>query len=1507
MYLFLFTKKLKFKGIKKTVKIVFVVVALLLLLCGTAITILKSSRVQHYLVTTATNYFSEKFGSKVQIGSVDYALFNKVLLQEVYLEDLKGDTLLYAETLKMGFKPLDLLQNKVICNYIELKNSTVNLVLDKKKVLNASHIFKYFKTNKTESKVTYQLQNITITNARFRYSNLTARPKNNGFDKNYLQVSGLNGTFNLHKLTNNYLSCDIKSLSFSEKSGITLSDFKASITANKTRARIENLQLKLPHSFVDFSPVIVNYGHLKNLQKEAEKVQLNFMIKPSEIAFRDLKAFSPLFERTRGKIYLSTQFKGCLGDMKIKNLALSYNNDISLRGDINLIGLPKIGETYIYTKIRSIKTDKNKLQDLMSNVLGRPIQLPDEMSKLGIIQYKGNISGFFSDLVVFGTIKTAIGNIFTDLLMGVYNNFTGINYRGSVQTKELKIGSLFGEQSGVGNIDFNISSEGSIQQKGNIKGTLEGTVSSLIFKNYNYKNIDLKGDFNKKVFDGIVSLNDENAQFDFNGKIDFSERLPSGKFKMQVKKLNLEKTNITKKHKDLTLALNINTSFTGSKIEETDTEILIDSFYLYTKEKELFSKKMHISSTIYDSINVLKINSDLIKGTVKGNYSFLSLGKSLTTMIANYLPSLQEKKKSKKTKKLSPNNFVFYFTDINVDEIADLLNVNLKLSPKTLISGFYNDQSNKFRLEILIPSLQKGKNNYKDLSLLCNNELGAIQLTSSTVLNNNMHLHLHSEIINDSIALNVDWRNPSVFSGEFKATSIFSKNEAEKLQADIAIQPSQIWIKDSLWNIHASTVKTDFKSLTISNFILDHQHQFIQINGIASSSPTDSLFVKLQEIELNYILSLAKVKSPKIEGLVTGNALVQNVFNKMLLQLDVFAKDFKFNNALWGDVTLKSKWNEQDKKLEANGFCMSNNNKAFDIAGEYFPKKDSLEFYADINKLGIDFLRYYLDNALQNVSGEGSGKLHIYGGLKRFQLAGDIFVKNGRFNVDFLKTAYHFTDTIKVRKEEIRFDKIKLYDSENNWGVLTGRLSHKHFKDMRYRFDIKCNNVLAMNTTSKDNEDFYGKAYGTGTVRVTGNYSQVNFNINMKTEPNTKVVIPMVTSAIATENSFIQFISKPSIKSSNTTYKTTQSAINAPTSGKTNIHVYLQLEATPDAEIKLITDPVGGDMVRAEGNGDLKIDYTNNGDIKLYGNYEVERGDYIFTLQQVVRKNFTIKRGGTIRWAGNPYEAIIDLNATYTVPSVSLLDILDETELEGVSRTSTPVNCLLNLTGDLMQPTIKFDLELPSDPELQRKIKYVVNTDEMMNREILALLVMNRFYKPDYLQTERTGLGTEMVSVLTTTVSGQLNNWLSKINEKVNVGLDARMGNGQDFSNGGEYKIGINYQPNNRLIINSNLGYRDDMINTTTTNFIGDVDIEYKLNRSGKFRAKAYTHSADNFFVNASGTAKTTQGLGLMYREDFNKFSDVIRYYFNKNAKKPDTTKVTNQTTPIPTNQDKPE
>jgi len=670
---------------------------------------------------------------------------------------------------------------------------------------------------------------------------------------------------------------------------------------------------------------------------------------------------------------------------------------------------------------------------------------------------------------------------------------------------------------------------------------------------------------------------------------------------------------------------------------------------------------------------------------------------------------------------------------------------------------------------------------------------------------------------------------------------------------------------------------------------VEHQNQFIKIHGIASSRQTDSLYVNLQSVQLNYVLDLLKVREPKMESMISGNCVATNVLDHITLLLDVYGKDFTFNNSLWGDVKLKSSWDELNKRIVAKGVVYTSTDTIAHLDGDYYSKKDSMNFMADAKALKVDFLRYYLDSTLQRLSGVATGKVRIFGSLKHILFDGDVAVNNGQFDIDYLKASFHFSDTVHLKPSEISFNNIKVLDKENHTAIFNGKLTHNSFKNMRFSFTADCKNVLAMNTTQKDNPSFYGKAYATGRVRIQGETGKVVLTVDAKTEPHTKIYIPMQRSAVATENTFIQYVSHRNQKSAEKVELQKQVAVRTP---KSSFKINLQIEATPDAEVIMATDQLGGDMIKASGTGNIRIDYDRNSDLKLYGNFEVEKGEYIFTLQQVIRKTFAIRQGGTIRWSGNPYLAIINLNAVYTVPSVSLLDILDESQLEGVSRTSVPVNCLLGLTGDLMQPTIKFDLELPSDAELQRRIKNIVNTEEMMNREMLALLVMSRFYKPDYLQTTKTGVGTEMVSVLTTTVSGQLNSWLSQLGNKINVGVNARLGNGQDLSNGGEYALAVMYQPNNRLVINSNLGYRNDVLNVTNSNFVGDVDLEYKLTKAGKLRAKAYTHSADNYYYSTGSSSKTTQGVGLLYREDFNTFSELLHYYFSRKTKKNDTTKI---------------
>ena len=55
------------------------------------------------------------------------------------------------------------------------------------------------------------------------------------------------------------------------------------------------------------------------------------------------------------------------------------------------------------------------------------------------------------------------------------------------------------------------------------------------------------------------------------------------------------------------------------------------------------------------------------------------------------------------------------------------------------------------------------------------------------------------------------------------------------------------------------------------------------------------------------------------------------------------------------------------------------------------------------------------------------------------------------------------------------------------------------------------------------------------------------------------------------------------------------------------------------------------------------------------------------------------------------------------------------------------------------------------------------------------------------------------------------------------------------------------------------------------------MDVEYLLSESGKLRLKAYNHTVDRYRLT---TAKTTQGVGVLYKEDFETVGDMVNYYW---------------------------
>ena len=473
--------------------------------------------------------------------------------------------------------------------------------------------------------------------------------------------------------------------------------------------------------------------------------------------------------------------------------------------------------------------------------------------------------------------------------------------------------------------------------------------------------------------------------------------------------------------------------------------------------------------------------------------------------------------------------------------------------------------------------------------------------------------------------------------------------------------------------------------------------------------------------------------------------------------------------------------------------------------------------------------------------------------------------------------------------------KLKEYtDAEGNQALLDGEVTHDGtFRNLHYRMLITCEDLLAMNTLITDNDFFFGKVYATGNVLITGDEQESQISVNARTRPNTEFNISLASASVATDNSFVTFIQPTNEEEE----EEEEFTLPTPTA---HVKLRLNIEATPDATLQVVIDPKTGDLLTGRGAGNLVVEYDSNSEeVRMMGTYTIESGSYQFTLQNVFRKDFKIAQGSSLTWSGDPLNAQVNIKALYSL-TASLRDLMNQSEIEATTkRTSVPVNCLLYLTDQLTSPTIRFDIELPnSDEALKQQVRNIINTDEMMNRQILYLLVFNKFYTPEYLQSSMTNIGSnEAYSLLSSTVTGQINNWISKLTDDFSFGFNVRAhGEGETATQ--EYETAILYQPNNRLIVNGNFGYRND--NLATNKFIGDVDIEYLLSQNGKFRVKAYTHTVDKYSLK---TAQTMQGVGLIYKEEFNSPKELLTSFKEiftpkkKKAKKNKKAKNNNPTT----------
>ena len=283
----------------------------------------------------------------------------------------------------------------------------------------------------------------------------------------------------------------------------------------------------------------------------------------------------------------------------------------------------------------------------------------------------------------------------------------------------------------------------------------------------------------------------------------------------------------------------------------------------------------------------------------------------------------------------------------------------------------------------------------------------------------------------------------------------------------------------------------------------------------------------------------------------------------------------------------------------------------------------------------------------------------------------------------------------------------------------------------------------------------------------------------------------------------------------------------------------------------------------------------------MFGDVELMSGDYLFTLQNVIKKRFIIEPGGKINFNGSPTNASIDLNAIYTTRAAPYnLYPGSTSEAPEELRRRIPVDCHLYLLGELQAPTISTGIQMPTaDPQTRDLLENSTSTEEELMKQFLSLLVINNFYSISGFGVQDVGTMNSSFAGVTASelLSNQLSNWLSQISDDFDIGINYRPG---DQISSDEVEVALSTQLlDDRIIISGNVdvGGQETNPSTVAANnpyIMGDFDVEFKV--TDNVSVIAFNRARDELLFE---TAPYKQGVGVSYKEEFDDFNQLMTRY----------------------------
>lgn len=1422
--------------------------------------------------------------------------FKEVDLEKINV-DYQNDVSSMYSTINIGelnVQPnnLDFINRIIDLDNVTLQNSTASIRLGRKQ--EAAVVVKEVE-QEVESQVEagwkIRVSALDLENNVLSFDNDNNPRQTVGMDYAHIKADSFTLKAKDVVLTVDSIGGTISEASFKEQSGFVLNKLETEFLYTNREAWLRDLYLETPGTNLKRSAAI-RYASIEALANDIGNMEVDLDIEDSKVLVSDVLTFvptlrsQPAFAHPNATWYINSRITGRVADLDIDALQISGLQDTRIDVAGHVGGLPDINNMAADLSIRNVSTSRRDINlFLPRNTLPTNITLPSRLSTHGTI--RGSAGQIITNLAVASDLGNA--NV-----KGTFNKIADVQragYDATIQAKDLDLGTILQNRQTLGRVTATITAKGTGLDAKTANATFNGTVHSAVVNNYNYHNLSVNGSVANQRANVDAAIKDPNIHFALHADANLSTQYPAIKINGMIDSIKLQPLHLA--NNMMIYRGKIDADFPVTNPDDLQGRLFLTQSLFVQNNQRLNLDTVELIAARSDSGHSLQLNSSVMTAKLDGQYKLSQLGNIFQQAVQPYFAVAPGDSIITR----EPYDFTLNAYVLDNPALKVFVPGLKQIDSVSLQSRF--SSTNGWTALIKAPMIDIGPNRMRNLEIVAGTGQNAINAhatvqqfasgkdlrldnttVTATLANNTIDFTLNSKDRRQATKYNIKGLLRQPRTGDYSLT----------------LRPDSLILNYDAWSVSSNNnLLITPNGINATNFVLSKNGQQLTINSLsaAANAPLEANFNNFQ---LGTLTGFVQTDSTFANGTINGKVTFANIMKDPVFAGDLTINDFSFKGDTVGNI--RALVNNRTQDTYATDITLSGRGNDLRLSGNYYMRPDgsNFDFDLDVRTLPIATAQAFSNDMITGATGSVNGKFDVTGTFARPVINGDLNFNKAGFNFTMLNS--HFTidnERLRINSEGLRFDRFEIKDSAQNSLIINGLAATTNFSNYNFDLTVRANNFRALNSTKRNNAIFYGQLYFNTNLNIKGTEVTpvVDGNLTVNDKTKMTVVLPQRQPGVVDREGIVEFVDMDA-PLNDSLFLAAYDSLNV--AAFRGMDIAVNIEVVKEAEFNLVIDEGNGDFINVRGEALLTGGIDPSGKINLAGSYEIDQGAYELTFN-FIRRRFAIQQGSRIVWEGEPTKATVDVEAIY-VANAAPLDLVenmiqDATAFErNTYMQKLPFDVHLYMDGELMRPSIKFDIVLPENRNYVVSGDIITNVrtrlDQLRqepgetNKQVFSLLLLNRFMAENPFASSVGGPSAS--ALVRQSVSKLLTEQLNRLAEDLIAGVDLNFDvlSSEDYTTGErrdrtDLNVGLSKRLlNDRLTITVGSNFELEGPNNSKqsgSTIAGDIAVDYQISRDNRYLLRAYRKNEyqgviDGYIIET--------GVAFIITVDYNRFREIF-------------------------------